>query len=447
MSNLPQLLYSGAPYEGSPYIIELYDNASMHIIHKDGQEKTIIVTPEELICIFISGLSSIEDIFEQLSESNKDQINYFTECLHRHLPSMLPPAPDRGSLIDKEPIKKQLTNTYKKLRDSIEVSYKKAVEQNKKLLIACGEYHNTFHSFIIELMISQICQDLGIKNLMIESQTFSPLEQNYEEDVAFFTKDNPEFAIITQGIEFVLYNTNLWQIFPIDPLDNKFEGNDTLSWKTFSKQEACGLKTRAIAMNESIAKINQSAFSITGASHVFDMCVPERTGAQDLRSQYVILPINTAPIISQDKIKNIEFVENLCKDSLRKKLAVEFGDLSNNESVDSNKFSKYEEEKLSNSIIAERVNYMQSPEVVQTPDVFLGQPITVREAVTITLSVMQDCNKERNASNSNYLQPLATTLENTFELINELALNMSSNSLININDELIGNNPLAESEH
>lgn len=445
MTSSPNLLYSGIPYEGSPYIIELYDNGSMHIMHKEGQEETRVVSPEELRHIFTDGLSSIEDIFEQLSVSDKEQINHFTKCLYSHLLGIVPPAPDKESLIDKEPIKKQLTNTYKKLRDYIEASHKKAVEQNKKLLIACGEFHYTLHSFIIELMISQICQDLGIKNLMIESPDFSPLEQNYEEDVALANND-PEFSIITRDIVVVLHNTNLWQVFPIDPLDGQFKANDTLSWETFSKQEACGLKTRAIAMNEAITKINQSAFSITGAAHVFDMCVPEHTGAPDLRSQYVILPINTAPIISPDMMKNIQFVENICKDSLRKKSTAEFTGRSNNELVYPDKFNKYLTEKELNIALSERYNYMQSAEVVQVPDAFLGQLVRVSEAVEMTLNVMKHNPGRSDVPSTNYLQSLEKVLKSTFELINKLALDANSDLLPNTNDEIIGNNPLAEPE-
>lgn len=417
MTPSPHLFYSGIPYEGSPYIIELYDDGSMHIINKEETGKTVIISFEELTKLLASNLGSMKDLLGFLSKAQKDlflnKLDNWT--LHESISNTT--IGEGEVIIDKEFIKYQLTDIYKKLHYSIEKSYKEAQSNGKNLLIALGEWHYTVYSFVIELMISKICQDIGITNLMVEDQAgnlpnFQDTTDYYNQfdiqvaETIYFNLE-PAHGLVLHEIQNLLALSRSWNVIPIDPMSSKFQGNDELKQKEFASQKSCGMKTRALHMNEEIAKVNKPAFLVVGASHLQDICT---LSTPDLNLQYQILAINTCPPVSAEEIKTLKLIEHIMSRLLDEKNSKKL------ESENTDTYNEYIEEKKSNLHCGERLEFAQSTDVIQIPNTYLSrQEKNAAEAIVLVMNVIKEQHDPSNSSNEKYLNFLEQTVLTNLE--------------------------------
>ena len=392
MSQSPNLLYSDVPYEGSPYIIELYDNGSMHIVHNQEQEETIIISPEE---IFPTSLYLL-----MLADQNSPKVQKFVELFNKNYnasifkPFYLPPPSDQNLALSKSDLQRKFLDTYKTLHNAVEKGYKNAQEQDLNLLIASGEQHHSFHSKIIQFMLTKICGDLGIKKFL---QEWPP--SSFDEE----GQDMPGFHIIS-----------------IDSLQDIYRSDTKFSWEEFSAKKACGWKTRADAINNSIAEVNQSAFLTTGAKHLLHICRAELSASPKL-SQYLILPILHATCFSlfpKDKIQLI--IEKILMPKLELELTHELNILQSKGPLNLNEFKKYAEDKKSDlSSIINFLAFVNDPTILKLTDIFVTNKLTPQEIFDMMLNTLKHFHNENNASSTALLTYLEEGAEDILEDISE----------------------------
>ncbi len=147
----------------------------------------------------------------------------------------------------------------------------KANENGKKILILVGEDHRDRKSLILELMILDIANRLGIKNLLTE--TTNGLLENI--------KHMPTDEVMSPNFSFVLkFAQKLgFETTPCDP-------------EQFNSIE----KVRVVAMNQAIVKSNTNSTFFVGVNHLIDISTDEA-----INETYEILSINASNIGDEKK--------------------------------------------------------------------------------------------------------------------------------------------------
>lgn len=378
MNNFPRPLYSDITYEGSPYIIELYEDGSIHIV---SSQKRVIFNVQEVLKYFYE-LGYFEILFPRDHfPKGTDLTNFkkYISVLEEKFKSIdqlaLSPPP-----IDRETIESKLIELYKNLYNSIEKAYEISQRNGKKLLIVAGEEHTSMSSLVIELILTKICLDLKIKNLMLESNRYKPsnkfkalqgISTHIQPDdpltkqISSYHQMQKEYFASYLGINIIseiTYNSNFFTVHYIDPLSAIYRIYNTFSWREFSLGKACGWQTRAEEINKSIAKVNQSALLIVGTAHLKDICTNK-----ELQNIYQIIAINSSNYVQSQDLdpEKLKFLDKVSKARIEAKLKNDWAKFHDKENVNLDEYNKYIEDKKNNGILADQMLYPHSSQILQ----------------------------------------------------------------------------------
>ncbi|MCP5369854.1 MAG: hypothetical protein H6909_04120 [Rickettsiaceae bacterium] len=433
-------------FEGSEYILELYYNGTAIMVNSTQK---IIFTPKDIAKYFVNnieqlkqswakefyeykiilaksfdnnkfylcnGLNNYQELSEEdfhykmntseeiykLCSSLEEANNYFVErnkfefALEKFINTSnirnISNKYKKLSTIEKHELQKQFVDIYKKLSDIVLEHYIEAQNNGKKLLIAIGEVHNTGNSFAIELMLSKICHDLGIKTLMTEA---SELPQFDRQHVYQYWSSE----IISGILQSILYKEGDWSIKPIDHLLSIYDIHNRFTWQEYKHGKACGDKTRAEYINKTIGEINENSLLIIGAMHLFDICNDDK-----LNAQYHILAVNTVPMQilekSRNKIKSLDVAQKNIDATLEKELL-----MICTQDKTLLKFQKYLDDKKLNIVdtLNKQINYLTSPKILHIDTNIIESNISLVEIFEITLNTINFYSNKNNPSEVSYL--------------------------------------------
>ncbi len=169
------------------------------------------------------------------------------------------------------PLLRDLDEQYKALYFQIEKHVLKANETGKKVLILVGEDHRDRKSLILELMILNIANRLGVKNLFTETT------HDLQEKIKHMPLDevmSPNFSFVLKFAQKLGIGTT-----PCDP-------------EQFNSIE----KVRFVAMNQTIVKSNTNSTLFVGVNHLIDISTDEA-----INESYEVLAINASNIGEEKK--------------------------------------------------------------------------------------------------------------------------------------------------
>ncbi|MCP5369853.1 MAG: hypothetical protein H6909_04115 [Rickettsiaceae bacterium] len=440
MTSSQSLFYSDNLYEGSKYILTLYDDGSLHLISPvnnlivtcdnsmisfkqledlkniiwgrgdqeifvkspncskfyicDNREHYQIISEEE----FLTKINNLKDnykLFSTLEEAN----HYFREfnkfkLAQENLSYKLFAA-------YKEDLQKEFIDTYKNLYETIEEHHKEAQANGRKSLIIVGEEHEIENSFLIELIVINACTSLNINSLMIEDST-AP-EFNLDTMLT-----NPQDQNKVELLSNILYQTDKWNIKPVDPLINVTDLHNQFTWQQYQTGEAYFYKIRAEYINNAISAVNENSLLIIGAAHLFDIC-----NDPVLKSQYDILAINAVSptLIQYFMQKYIDSVNSPAITAQQQKINTELEHELLTISEEDKALSKFQDcleaTRSFPLFLSANFSYLTSTEVLQIDNIITNFYIPFEEGVKMAINAIKNYNNaNENSDQSRFVELL-----------------------------------------
>lgn len=149
-------------------------------------------------------------------------------------------------------LEKKASKRYDEMTEVITQKSKEAQQEQKKLLVLLGERHYETDPQCGQLLALDICQKLGITNLLIERPSLD-LDNVIKPSLQDRANIRPDFLLNIMSSSELQQDISL---HPIDPLRDDFLYN-----------KISGL-TRNKAINGEILKIGQDAMCVVGANHI-----------------------------------------------------------------------------------------------------------------------------------------------------------------------------------
>ncbi len=221
-----------------------YSESKIEIVSLDSR---ITYLFGERIAAFIELAAKHGDIDQRCAQQVRSQFEHtFPELQSNKLPSL-----------------SQMRKLYAKLYSQIEKTILQARENGKKVLIVPGENHIDRKSLIIECMVMDIVNQLGIRRLLTETS---------RDGLAEFKTETID-SILSPNFLYVLKLAEEYG-FEIIPCDPECDG---------------AIMDRFNAINRSIIQSNGDCVFIVGAGHLGYICQDK-----DIQRNYEVLSINAS---------------------------------------------------------------------------------------------------------------------------------------------------------